>query len=57
MREDKFFKPEVAVADEEYFGFPKGTRIIMVKTLLGLRLMLARDNNRLKIFWTEIIAD
>jgi hypothetical protein len=57
MREDKFFKPEVAVTDDEYFGFPKGTRIIIVKTPLGLRLMLARDNNRLKIFWTEIIAD
>ena len=57
MREDKFFKPEVAVTDEEFFGFPKGTRIIIVKTPLGLRLMLARDNNRLKIFWTEIIAD
>lgn len=57
MREDKFFKPEVAVTDEEYFGFPKGTRILTVKTPLGLRLMLARDNNRLKIFWTEIIAD
>jgi hypothetical protein len=57
MREDKFFKPDVEVTDEEYFGFPKGTRILTVKTPLGLRLMLARDNNRLKIFWTEIIAD
>jgi hypothetical protein len=57
MREDKLFKPDVEVTDEEFFGFPKGTRIIIVKTPLGLRLMLARDNNRLKIFWTEIIAD
>lgn len=57
MKEDKFFKPDVEVTDEEYFGFPKGTRILTVKTPLGLYLMLARDNNRLKIFWTEIIAD
>jgi hypothetical protein len=57
MKEDKLFKPEVEVADEEHFGFPKGTRILIVKSPLGLYLMLARDNNRLKIFWTEPIAD
>jgi hypothetical protein len=57
MKEDKLFKPEVVDTDEEHFGFPKGTRILIVKTPLGLYLMLARDNNRLKIFWTAPIAD
>lgn len=57
IREDEFFGPLVEVTDEEFFGFPKGTRILVVKTPLGLRLMLARDGAKLKIFWTEIMAD
>ena len=57
IRDDEFFRPQVEVIDEESFGFPKGTRILDVKTPLGLRLMLARDSAGLKIFWTEIIAD
>lgn len=57
IRADEFFKPQVVVMDEAFFGFPKGTRILHVKTPLGLRLMMARDGDRLRIFWTEIIAD
>jgi hypothetical protein len=54
---DDFFKPQLEVFDETYFEFPKGTRLLFINTPLGLRLMLARDGNKLKIFWTEIIAD
>ncbi len=57
MKEDDFFKPYLEVTDEEFFGFPKGTRIMYVKTPVGLNLMLARDGSQLKIFWTDIIAD
>ena len=57
IRGDEFFRPQVEVTDAEFFGFPEGTRILDVKTPLGLRLMLARDGARLKVFWTEIIAD
>ncbi len=57
IKEDDFFKPQLEVADERVFGFPKGTRILYLKTPIGLQLMLARDGNKLKIFWTKIIAD
>lgn len=57
MTEDDFFKPQLEVTDQDFFGFPKGTRITLIKTPIGLVLMLARDSNRLKIFSTEIIAD
>lgn len=57
MTEDDFFGPRVEVTDQEVFGFPKGARIISIKTPIGLVLMLARDSNRLKIFSTGIIAE
>jgi hypothetical protein len=57
MMNDDFFEPRVEVLDESFFNFPKGTRILFIKTPLGLELMLARDNDQLRIFWTEIIAE
>jgi CBS domain-containing protein len=57
IKGDEFFKPRLEVTDESIFGFPKGTRILFMKTPLGLQLMLAKDDSQLKIFWTEIIAD
>jgi hypothetical protein len=56
MKQDDFFKPQVNVLDGDLFQFPKGTRMIVIKTPLGLQLMLAREGPRLKIFWTEIIT-
>ena len=57
MMNDEFFKPRVEVLDESFFGFAKGTRILFIRTPLGLQLMLAKDGDRLRIFWTEIITD
>jgi hypothetical protein len=57
IKPDTFFKPQLEVLDEPYFEFSKGTRLLFINTPLGLRLMLARDGDKLKIFWTEIIAD
>jgi hypothetical protein len=54
---DSFFEPRVEVMDEEFFGFPKGTQILFVKTAIGLELMLTRENDRLKVFWSEIVHD
>jgi len=56
IRQDDFFKPRVEVLDQSFFSFPKNTRILFMKTPLGLQLMLAKDADRLRIFWTEIIA-
>jgi len=57
MMNDEFFKPRVEVLDESFFGFAARTRILFIKTPVGLQLMLARDGDRLKIFWTEIITE
>jgi hypothetical protein len=56
-RSDSFFKPRLEVTDEESFGFPKGTRILFVKTPLGFELMLAKEQDRLRVFWTEVLHD
>ena len=57
MMHDESFKPRVEVLDENFFGFPKKTRILFMYTPVGLQLMLARDADRMRIFWTEIIAN
>ena len=57
IMEDELFKPRVEVMDEDYFSFPKNTRILIINTPIGLQLMLARDAGRLKIFWTEIMSN
>ena len=54
---DEFFKPRLEVLDEDFFSFPKNTRILFINTPIGLQLMLARDADRLRIFWTEVIAN
>ena len=53
---DDFFKPRVEVLNESFFGFSKGTRILLINTPIGLQLMLAADTDRLRIFWTDIIT-
>lgn len=57
IRPNDFFKPQLEVLDQTHFEFAKGTRLLFINTPVGLRLMLARDGDKLKIFWTEIIAD
>lgn len=57
ITEEEFFTPRVDVMDQIFFGFPKDTRIISIKTPLGLVLYLARDRERLRIFSTEIITE
>jgi len=57
IMQDEFFKPRVEVLDEDFFSFPKNTRILFMNTPIGLQLMLARDGDRLRIFWTELIAN
>ena len=58
MKADEIFVPELEVEKGEFFGFPPGTRIIYIDTLVGRRLFLARDDDKkLKVFWTDIISE
>lgn len=52
-----YFKPTLQVSDEEYFRFPKNTRFIVVKTSIGMQLLLANDKDKLKIVWADINID
>lgn len=47
----EFFQPSLEVMDEEYFGFPKGTRVILINTVLLFQLILVRADGKLKILW------
>jgi hypothetical protein len=58
MKSDEIFVSQLEAPSREFFGFPAGTRIIYIDTLLGRRLLLARDNNnKLKVFWSDIITE
>lgn len=47
----------VEVTNEDYYGLPKGTRVITVVTPLMLALKLAEKDNKLKIFATIPYAE
>ena len=53
MKRDDFFKPLLVITDDQFFGFPKGTRLIEITTPLLFRLMLVRIDGRLKILWAD----
>ena len=49
---DDMFKPQVEVInDEEFFGFPRNSRFIFMKTPILFFLMFVRDNHQLKIVY------
>lgn len=57
-RKEEIFQPTLEVTDEDgYFGFPIGTRIIMINLPIGIKLIAAKDGDRLKVFTTSIVAD
>ena len=49
---DDLFRPHVdPTGDEEFFGFPKNTKIIYMKTPILFFLMFVRENHQLKILY------
>ncbi|HKO36329.1 MAG TPA: hypothetical protein VJV21_07595 [Pyrinomonadaceae bacterium] len=49
--------PALHITDEEYFGFPQGSRMIWVRTFSFLDLLLIRVDGKLRIVWAQPIAD
>lgn len=45
------------VSDQETFGFPAGTRTLAVNLPIGLSLIMARENETLKIVWVAMTDD
>ena len=47
---DKMFKPQLEISgDDEYFGLPKNSRTILMKTPILFFLIFVREGNQLKI--------
>jgi hypothetical protein len=47
----EFITPQLEVADNEYFGFPKGTRMIYVPTFSLHELVLVKVDGKLRVVW------
>lgn len=52
-----YFKPELELADDDDYGFPKDTRFIVIKTPILMRLILAKDKDKLKIVYATLSYD
>lgn len=52
-----FATPVVVPSNEEYFGFPPKTRILFIRTPVGLGLLLTEVKGKTKVIWAEVFAD
>ena len=50
----ELIKPQLEVADDEFPGFPKGTRVILVPTFSFHELVLVKVDGRLRIAWAYL---
>jgi hypothetical protein len=50
----ELIKPQLEVADDEFPGFPKGTRVILVPTFSLHELVLVRVDGRLRVGWAYL---
>jgi hypothetical protein len=50
----ELIKTQLGVADDEFPGFPQGTRVILVPTFSLHELVLVRVNGRLRVAWAYL---
>ena len=50
----ELIKPQLEVADDEFPGFPKGTRVILVPTFSLHELVLVKVDGRLRVAWAYL---
>ncbi len=50
-------KPRLDITNSDYFGFPKGTRMIWISSFAMMDLLLVRVDGKLRIVWTQPIDD
>jgi len=53
----EMMKPSVEIPKSDYFGFPKGTRMISVSTFSLHQLLLAKVDGKLRIVWAFPLGD
>ena len=57
MKEDELFRPQLEIVRDESFGFPKGTRFVLINTPLLFRLILVESDGELEILSAEYVID
>lgn len=57
MKEDELFRPQLEIVRNEAFGFPQGTRFVLINTPLLFRLILVESDGKLKILSAEYVID
>jgi hypothetical protein len=45
------------LTDEEFMGYPKGTRFFKVFTPIGYKLILVKDGGAMKVVWASVPSD
>jgi hypothetical protein len=50
----ELIKPQLEVADDQFPGFPKGTRVILVPTFSLHELVLVKVDGRLRVAWAYL---
>jgi hypothetical protein len=53
MEKADILEVDVEVKNEEFFGFPTGTRVLSLPTPLMLELIIVQTDGNYKIVWTE----
>ena len=50
-------KPRLEIQDSDYFGFPKGTRMMWISSFAMSDLLMVRVKGKLRIVWAQPIDD
>jgi hypothetical protein len=53
IQEDDVFRPKVQTVDNQFFGLPQGTQVVLIATPILFQLVLVKDNDKWKILWAE----
>jgi len=53
LKQSGMLEASVGVTDEEFFGYPRGTRVLYVPTPFMLQLTIVNTDGKYKIVWTE----
>jgi hypothetical protein len=53
----EMMRPQLEIAESDYFGFPKGTRIISIATFSLHQLVLVRVSGKLRVVWAYPLAE
>ena len=56
LRQTEFAEPMLEISEQESFGYPTGTRLLLALTPIFFGLKLVEVNGKQKIVWAELVA-